>query len=315
VIVPAYHAADLIGEAIESVLAQTLPAHEILVYDDDGGGGDLRRALEPYGDAIELLRGAHVGVGGARNAAVARATGEFVVMLDADDRCLPDRLKALGELAAARPDLDVLATDAFVEVAGTPIGRFNRQTPFEVDDQRNAILERCFFAWPAIRRRRLLAIGGFDESLRRGDDWECAIRLVLSGCVAGLVDEALYRYRLRPGSLTAARREALHDRVKLLEATLEHPGLSPPERRTLCGSIASARRKLLRAEAEVSLREGRGDARTRSMRLACAEGAPTRARMQALAWSLAPRWAARRIEADAQRHGRRSLASTAPWQA
>jgi hypothetical protein len=313
VILPVHEAADVVCEAIESALAQTLRAREVVVY-DDGEDDDLRRAVEHYGDAIQLLRGAASGVAAARNAAVTRATGEFVVMLDADDRFLPDRLKALGGLAAARPDLDVLATDAFLEVEGTVVGRFNRQTPFAVEDQRTAILDRCFVAWPAIRRSRLLAIGGFDESLKTGSDWECVIRLILSGCVAGLVDEPLYCYTLRPDSLTARRLETLRDRVKLLEATAAHPGLSPLERRSLAGSTAAARRKLLRAEAEVSLRTGRADARRRSLRLAWTEGAPTRARLQALSWALAPQRSARRLEADARRHGRRSLASAPPWQ-
>lgn len=314
VILPVYNAADVVCEAIDSALGQTLAAHEILVY-DDGGDGDLQDTVESYGDAIELLGGAHGGVAHARNAAVARATGEFVVMLDADDRFLPGRLRALGELSAERPDLDVLATDAFLEVDGVVIGRFNDSTPFEVADQRTAILDRCFFGWPAIRRSRLLAIGGFDESLRAGSDWECAIRLILSGCVAGLVDEPLYSYRLRPGSLTSQRVATLGDRVELLEGTAGHPGLSSLERRSLERSIAAKRRKLRRAEAEVALRERHDDARFRALRLACSEGAPPRVRLQALAWSLAPRWAARRLQADAHRHGRRSLASTPPWRA
>jgi GT2 family glycosyltransferase len=314
VIIPVHDAADVVCDAIDSALDQTLPAHEIIVY-DDGSDAELREVLGRYGDAIALLHGAHSGVAHARNAAVARATGEFVVMLDADDRFLSERLQALGELAAERPDLDVLATDALLEVDGTVTGRFNGSTPFEIADQRSAILDRCFFGWPAIRRSRLLAIGGFDESLRAGSDWECAIRLILSGCVAGLVDEALYCYRLRPGSLTSDRVETLRDRVRLLETTANNPGLSPLERQRLSASIAAKRRKLRRAEAEVALRDGDRDARIRSLRLACSKGAPPRVRLQALAWALAPRWAAHRLTVDAQRHGRRSLASTPPWQA
>ena len=133
------------------------------------------------------------------------ATGDYVATLDADDEYLPGRLAALEAAALARPDLDILATDVLFETDGRSAGRFNEQTPFPADGQRSAVLDRCFVAVPAVRRTRLLAIGGFDESLRTSEDWDLLIRLVLAGAAAGLVDEPLYRYRLRPDSLTADR--------------------------------------------------------------------------------------------------------------
>src|SRR5207248_4438233 len=116
----------------------------------------------------------------ALNAAAQAATGEFVSWLDADDAYEPERLAATGELGAQRPDLDILMTDSYLEVDGRVVGRFSDETPFAAVDQRMAILDRCFIGWPAIRRSRLLDVGGFDESLRTGYDWDFWIRLLFA---------------------------------------------------------------------------------------------------------------------------------------
>jgi Glycosyl transferase family 2 len=294
VIVPAYNAAAFIGEAVRSALAQTSQPLEVIVADD--GSEDGLEHLAGLGDRVVVLRLPHRGVAAARNEAVRAASGDFVAMLDSDDVYLPERLEALGALAAVRPDLDIVCSDAFVEAGGAVRGRFHADTPFAVEDQRGAILERCFCPWPAIRRDRLLAIGGFDESLRTGSDWECVIRLILAGCSAGVVVEPLYRYRLRSGSLTARRLDKLRDRVQFLEATRAHPGLRPPELRALARSLANQRRSLLVAEAHAALQEGRPDARRCALRVVAARRVPLRRRLQALFSALAPAAAAGMLE-------------------
>ena len=75
------------------------------------------------------------------------------------------------------------------------------------------MLERCFVVQPAFRRSRLAAIGGFDETLATGEDWDCVLRLVLDGSAAGLWDEPLAVYRIHGGSLDHSRPQTLRDRV------------------------------------------------------------------------------------------------------
>src|SRR5919199_2240977 len=231
VLVPTYDAAATVGETIASALGQTAPPHEVIVC-DDGSTDDLDAALEPYRDRIELVRKANGGGASALNAAAAAATGEFVVVLDSDDAYLPGRLEALGELAAARPDLDVLSTNVILEADGRDVGRFyTPEQPFPVDDQRAAMLRWCWLFAPAVRREAVRAVGGWDESIRIAYDWDCWMRLVLAGCRAGIVDEPLVRYRLRPGSLASRRAAALRDRAVVLEKNSSHPSLTAEERR------------------------------------------------------------------------------------
>src|SRR5712692_3660025 len=122
VIIAAYQAAATIGEAVDSALGQTLTPLEVIVC-DDGSTDDIERALAPYRDRIVLLRKENGGEASAKNAAARAASGVFVAILDADDAYLPERLEALGELAAARPDLDILSSDAYLELDGQVVRR------------------------------------------------------------------------------------------------------------------------------------------------------------------------------------------------
>jgi hypothetical protein len=190
-----------------------------------------------------------------------------------------------------------------LEVRGAERAWFHQDTPFAVEDQRTAILERCFCPVPAIRRSRLLAVGGFDDSLRTAEDWECLVRLILAGCAAGVVKEPLYRYRLHDASLTANRLRALRERVAFLEMIAAYPGLEPSEIAALRRSLDVQRRSLLLAEAESSLRMRRSDARHRALRVARTRGLGVQVRLGALASALAPRAAGALLERRAQTRG------------
>ena len=292
VIIPAYQAADVVGEAVASVVEQTAPPYEVIVCDDGStdGTGDVVAAFPD----VTLLRKENGGPASARNAAVAAATGDFVVLLDADDVYLPDRLRLLGELVAERPDLDVLATDAYLEVGDETVGLFSDFNPFPVDDQRIAVLERCFVIAPAIRRTRLLATGGFDEQLRTSDDWDCLVRVVVSGALVGFVDAPLMRYRLREGSVTSARIPALRERVALFEKTRRDERLDDRERAAAERLLRVHRNELELAEIEAELLAG-GHPRRRLLRVVRGDGFSTATRAKAAAAIVSPGSARRRL--------------------
>ncbi|HKF83523.1 MAG TPA: glycosyltransferase [Solirubrobacterales bacterium] len=298
VVVPAFEAAGTIGETIGSVLAQSPGALEVVVV-DDGSADSLDRALEPFGSRIELIRQPqNRGVAAARNAGLHRCSGDFVLVVDADDVLLPGRLAALGLLGRERPDLDVLCTDVYFEADGTRRGRFFEQNPFPLDGQRQAILERCFPIHPAARRSRLLEIGGFDESLRTGEDWDCAIRLTLGGSLTGLYDEPLELYRIRGGSLTSSRTGAFRDRARVLEKALANPDLRPQERPVATRMRAAQRGRAVLTDAQAAVAADRPDARRRCWELVTARECSPRDRLWGLASLASPRplrrWLSRR---------------------
>ena len=314
VVIPAYNAAGTIAEAIESALAQTLPPLEVIVVDDGSTDGTMS-ALEPYLDRVVYIRKSQGGAASALNAAVERAHGDFLAVLDADDSYLPERLEALTELAVARPDLDILCTDAFLEVEGQPSATFGDGCAFEVVDQRAAILERCFCIAPAYRRTMLADVGGFDESMLTCSDWECVIRLLYNGATAGAVDEPLYRYRFHDRSLTSDRLRTLRERIALLEHVGRTAALEDSERVVLSRSLAAQGAYLTLTEAEAALRSRSPDARRRALAAARAPAVAFRSRAAALAAAFVPEAAARALERREVRRGRSRLRRTLPPQA
>jgi glycosyltransferase involved in cell wall biosynthesis len=303
ILTAAYQASESIVECVESALAQTVPPHEVIVVDDGSSDGTADRLLA-YRDRIVYVRQENRGAPAASNVGLRMASGDFVSILDADDVYEPERLAALTELALVRPDLDILVTDAFVEVDGKPAGTFFERTPFAVSDQLRACFERCFIAWPAIRRSRLVDLGGFDESFRIAFDWDCAIRLLGAGCLAGAVDEPLLRYRITGrGSLSDDRLPNLRARVRVLEVA-SGLDLAADERAELDRYLGRRRRRLQLAELEQALRARSRNARRLAVRAAVERSLPLPSRVRAAASALAPGLAARRLDRLAAKTGR-----------
>ncbi len=283
IIVAAYQAADFIGEALESAFVQTLAPLEVIVC-DDGSTDDLDGALALYRDRLVLVRQENRGEGAAKNAAARMASGDFIVMLDADDVYLPTRLEKLGRLAAERPDLDILVSDALIECEGRVMRRAYDETwAFEVENQRQAILERCFvLGHAAVRRTSFVAIGGFDDSMRTVADWDLWIRLIFAGSRAGLVNEPLARYRVRAGSLSTDTSAILRGKIRCLEQALERDDLDTDERPTASRSLRKYRYELRLAAARGALASGAPGVRRKLVEIALGRGFGLRTRLKAL---------------------------------
>jgi glycosyltransferase involved in cell wall biosynthesis len=304
IVIRAYQAAAVISDAVQSALDQTVPAHEVIVC-DDGSADDIEGALAPFLDEIVLIRKEHGGGASALNTAASAATGEFISILDADDAYDPQRLEALGRLAASRPDLDILMTDCRLEVDGRMVGLFSAKTPFASDRQDLGILDRCFIAAPAVSRSRVRELGGFDESLTTGEDWDFWIRALLTGSRAGLVDEPLYRYRVRADGLSGPRAVNMRARVAVLETVARRSRLTPDQSDALAVALKRNRKRALLTEAEDALRSGAPDRRQRSLKVAFGRGFKSITRLKAALAAMAPNLAAARLEAREAREGSR----------
>jgi glycosyl transferase family 2 len=304
VLIAAYQAAAFVGDAVASALAQTHAPEEVIVC-DDGSTDDLAGALEPYRDRIVVVRQENRGEGAAKNRAAQEASGDFLVWLDADDLYLPTRLAALDEAARLRPDLDILVTNAFVEANGKVLRlAYDETWAFEIEDQRTAILERCFvLGHAAVKRERFVEVGGFDPTMRTVADWDLWLRLIIGGSRAGYLPAPLARYRVRPGSLSTDRPQIVAGGLRCLERALARDDLSADERAVAERTHARLARKLEVERARQAL--GRRDpaARAALIRIAADGGQDPRARVKALAAALAPRVSARLLGRRAARPG------------
>ena len=110
VIIPAYNSAATLARAVESVLAQSWPAAEIIVIDDGSTDATLQVA-RGFGDRVRVIHQSNAGVSVARNRGAAAATGDWLAFLDADDWYYPDRLRWHAEWIAGDGSLDFLTGD------------------------------------------------------------------------------------------------------------------------------------------------------------------------------------------------------------
>ena len=182
VIVPVYNADATLRRALDSVLAQTHARHEVLVVDDcsrDASWSTIRDYALADARVRPLRLARNSGVAAARNAGLRETSGDRVVFLDADDRLLPTALEVGAAALERRPQV------AFVSGASRDIGDDGavlpgKRQPLVTQDHYPRLLEDCFI-WSGssivYRRTALETVGGFDESLSAGDDYDLYLRL------------------------------------------------------------------------------------------------------------------------------------------
>ena len=284
VVVCAYQARQYIAGAIESLLAQTVPPFELIVC-DDGSTDDLSQALAPFAGQLTLLRQEHKGLSAARNLGLAHATGEFLVGCDADDVQMADMIEKLGEFAKRRPDLDILSRASLIERDGEIIDISN--TPedprFPVANQRVEILRTNYLrASSAVRRQRVVDIGGFDESLKCAEDYDMWVRLIFSGSRAGVVLEPLGVWRSHPGSLSTKQIWCLEGLLTMLTKVSRSSDLSEEESQVVDEQMTIYKSELRRAEARSALLEAQSDSRVKCLKLAISADQTLRTRLKAV---------------------------------
>jgi glycosyltransferase involved in cell wall biosynthesis len=180
VVIPTWNAAATLPRAIDSVLAQTWTAVEILVV-DDGGDDDSPALLATYGERLRLIRQANGGPSSARNRGLAEARGRYVAFLDADDHWLPEKLERQVALLNAHPELGFCSTATrVVDTRGAPV----RDWP--CSNATAPLLETLFMHSAAVsgstsgvlaRTELLREAGGFDPCLRGFEDPDLWTRL------------------------------------------------------------------------------------------------------------------------------------------
>lgn len=177
VVITCYNQASYLGEAIESALAQTHPPARVIVV-DDGSTDDTARVAGRYPGVLYIHR-ANGGLAAARNTGMLASDAEYLVFLDADDRLLPDALRAGLECLRAHPDAAfAFGHYRFIRADGS----FLRENPpeFPDDDAYRGFLRGNYVGMHATvmyRREILCAVDGFDPALRACEDYDVYLRI------------------------------------------------------------------------------------------------------------------------------------------
>lgn len=237
ILMPAYQVTRYIGEALDSVLAQTYRDFEVIVVNDGcPDTANLERVLEPYQRHIRYLKQENRGLAGARNTALRAARAPIIGLLDSDDLWEPNYLEVQVGRMHAEPDLAVLYCDALLFGDPEREGRTFMQLNPSTGDVTFAklILQQCnVFVSAVVRRDAIMAAGMFDERLRSCEDWDLWLRIAKQGGRIAYHRGVLVRYRQRPTSLSADQVWMYSKGLDLLakvESTLE---LTPEERDAL----------------------------------------------------------------------------------
>jgi glycosyltransferase involved in cell wall biosynthesis len=207
IVIDNYNYPDYVQESIESALNQTYKDIEVIVV-DDGSTDHCPELLQQYASRVKLVLKSNGGQASAFNAGIALATGEIVMLLDADDVL---RLDAAEKVAAAwRPGMAKLHYPMeLIDERSRPIGGCVPRAPLASGELSGELLERGFYvssptSGNAFSREVLRELLPIDEKeWRVGTDGYLVFLAPFFGTV-GIVPEPIVRYRVHGKSETSA---------------------------------------------------------------------------------------------------------------
>ena len=194
VVIPAFNAAATLRETIDSILAQSVPAHEIIVV-DDGSTDETASIAGGMNGPITVIRQANGGPGAATTAGFAKVTTPWVATLDADDLWLPYKMERQFAHFAANTGLaGIFALARLFKDGEKP------------DPQGSGAVRRLWTRTTMLfRTQAAREIGDFTDfpgQLGEVIDWLARSRDL--GHSHSMVEEILAMRRIRPGSLSSA---------------------------------------------------------------------------------------------------------------
>lgn len=239
VIMPAYNALPYIDQAIRSVLDQDYPNIELIVVDDGSRDGTPELA-EQFGDRVKVLRQKNAGPAAARNRGIAESRGDFIAFLDADDVWLPGKASMQVRYLQNHPEVGVVYGD-FRHWSPQADGTFSKpplfiseKAPFAVFPEHsgwiyNALLfDNVVHIITAMLRRSVIeAVGGLDETLPTGEDYDFWLRISRQ-FRADKLDCTIAYYRDHAAGITKTPRKE-NNEYKVLVKTLNAFGPIGPD--------------------------------------------------------------------------------------
>lgn len=203
VITPTYKRDELLKEAIESVLSQTIRDFEYIVVDDACSDATEQLVKSFQDDRITYLRNKE---NPARthcrplNVGLQQSSGKYIAYLDDDNTWYPFHLEVLLK-TIEREDLDVVYCDMMVDNGET------LSYGIQMDFDAQFLLNRNFIDTSEILHKRevIFGIGGWDEDVKRFTDWNLCVRMMKWGARFKRVPIAATRYRAHEGDTQSKR--------------------------------------------------------------------------------------------------------------
>ena len=248
VIIPAYNAAEFMGETLDSVFAQTFTNHEVIVINDGSPDTEqLEHVLQRYPSNLRYIKQENQGAAAARNTGLRAATGEFIAFLDADDTWLPEFLeKQMALIKGTAADL------VFADALLSGDSQLNGRTFMQLDPPRGEVTAANLLAVKVTvltstvlaRKAPILDVGLFDVSLRRGQDFDLWFRLAKAGARFAYTREVLAHHRIVESGLSGGTISQLKRTLSVLETIKARADLTDAEEAALQWNLNRALREL-----------------------------------------------------------------------
>lgn len=235
IILPTYNRAHLLPDAINSVLNQTYPYWELIIW-DDGSTDDTKSVLAALKDTrVKCYREENHGMSYALNKGLELAKGDLIAFLDDDDTWLPEKLAIQVSVMEKFPQVDLV----FGNFLNTNIEDSTQNLGFDQGEGSLAklltdewdediwlitqgflegIAMDNFIAFDTVVTRRSVfeSIGNFNENLRSGMDFEFWWRFGLADLNVAFTTEILLNRVKYPGSLSGRSVSSMLNRLEML---------------------------------------------------------------------------------------------------
>jgi glycosyltransferase involved in cell wall biosynthesis len=201
----AYNSMPYLGEAIESILAQSFSDFEFLIVNDGSAdrSGEVIDAYAAKDDRIRPIHQDNQGFIASLNRMIAAAQSDWIARMDSDDVALPERFALQWQWLQANPDYGVLGTGLQeIDANGNPLDT-HRPTPLSHDE----MLDKAptgplvHHNSAVIRRDKLVEIGGYRPAFKHCEDYDLWLRLMNVTKMGNLPDK-LMLYRRYQGQVT-----------------------------------------------------------------------------------------------------------------
>ncbi len=218
IIIPVYNAASYIDDCIESLLSQTYQNIEILLC-DDCSTDNSREILKKYKSNTRckvLYNEKNLRQASTRNRCIQIATGNFIMMQDADDIATPDRIEKLLAGFDDSEKIDFVSSACFLFDEKGKYGSIHKKIPYP---QQKDLLKGIPFvhASSIFKCEALKTVGGYRicKMTRRGEDYDLIMRLYAAGFRGKNIDDELYGYRVDKDCYARRTFSARIDEIKI----------------------------------------------------------------------------------------------------